>query len=123
MIKSHVTECLYDKFTRKQALKAAQKSVLLSDMKSTQQALDAGKLDSLMINTHDDGLLTTNGRFGEDTTKKIFGVESLPVLMKETRTAELYMMQAHCGDDGLAHRSAQDTLARTKSKVWIHQGL
>ena len=92
-------------------------------MLSTQQALDAGKLDSLMINTQDDGLLTTNGRFGEDTTKKIFGVESLPVFMKETSTAELYMMQAHRCDDDLAHRLAQDTLARTKSKVWIHQGL
>ena len=33
------------------------------------------------------------------------------------------MMQAHRGTDDLAHRSAQDTLARTKSKVWIHQGL
>ena len=32
-------------------------------------------------------------------------------------------MQAHRGDDDLAHRSAQDNLARTKSKVWIHQGL
>ena len=77
--------------TRKQAIEAAQKSVLLSDMKTTQQALDAGKLDSLMINTNDDGLLTTIGRFGEDTTKKIFGVESLPVLMKETRIMPVNM--------------------------------
>ena len=101
-------------FTRKQALEAAQITILLSDMPSTQQALDAGKLESLMINTQDDGLLTTTGRFGEDTTKKIFGVNYLPVLMKETRTAELYMMQAHRGDDDLAHRLAQDMLARTK---------
>ena len=43
------------KFSRKDAMEAAQLKILLSDMPSTKEALDAGKLENLMINTREDG--------------------------------------------------------------------
>ena len=42
--------------------------------------------------------------------------------MPESRSAYLYMVQAHCGEFGLVHRSAVSTLARSRKKVWIVKG-
>ena len=64
-------------------------------------------------------LLVMTGRFGESAMKTVFGVPYLPVLLKETRAAYLYMLQAHQGELDINHRGATDTLARSKAWVWI----
>ena len=92
---------------------AAQREILLSEMSLTHKALSENKLESLMVKKDERGLVTTVGRWDYDTVKSIFGVESLPVLIKDSRTAKLYMLQAHTGKDNLNHRSVSDTLARS----------
>ena len=44
------------------------------------------------------------------------GKSALPVLMPTIciRTAHLYMTRAHCGEDYLVHRTAVETLARSR---------
>jgi hypothetical protein len=42
--------------------------------------------------------------------------------MPESRVSFLYMVQAHCGEFGLVHRSVVSTLARSRRKVWIVRG-
>ena len=102
---------------------AAQREILLSEMSLTHKALSENKLESLMVEKDERGLVTTVGRWGYDTVKSIFGVESLPVLVKDSRAAELYMLQTHTGKDDLNHRSVSDTLTRSMFSVWIHNGL
>jgi hypothetical protein len=36
--------------------------------------------------------------------------------------SELYMWRAHMGYSGLLHRSVAETLARSRSSVWIVKG-
>ena len=110
------------RMSMKQCLECAKMTLLLSDMTLTKKAMQEKKLDQRMLDVSDEGFITTVGRFGEDTVNKLFGVDSLPVLMKKTRMAKLYMILAHAGEDNLNHRSAQDMHARSKSMVWIHQG-
>ena len=62
------------------------------------------------------------GRLGEESLTGLLGVSSLPVLMPGTRAAYLYMEREHCGKDDMVHRSAVETLARTRSFVWITRG-
>ena len=45
----------------------------------------------------------TTGRFGPSTTKKIYGVERLPVIHNTTRLALLILREAHAGPDLLHH--------------------
>ena len=52
----------------------------------------------------------------------MLGVTSLPILMAHSRVAYLYMVNAHCGEFGLVHRSVVSTLARSRKKVWVVQG-
>ena len=99
----------------------AERLVLLSAMPATFAALQAGKLDSLM--PQKDGMvIVTVGRIGEKSLSRLLGVASLPILMPSSRAAFLFMMRAHCGDDNLVHRSAVETLARSRSCVWIVRG-
>ena len=42
--------------------------------------------------------------------------------MPGSRAAYLYMVREHCGKDGLVHKSAVETLARTRGFVWIVRG-
>ena len=42
--------------------------------------------------------------------------------MPDSRSAFLYMYRAHCGDSNMAHKNAVETLARSRTDVWIHKG-
>ena len=69
-----------------------------------------------------DGMvIVTTGRIGESLSR-LLGVECLPILMNSSRAAFLYMMRAHCGDDDLVHKSAVESLARSRASVWIVRG-
>ena len=96
--------------------------VLFSAMADTYAALDKGKLDSLMPQM--DGLIVvTTGRIGEKSLSRLLGIAALPILMSSTRAAYLYMMRAHCGESNMVHKSPVETLARSRSSVWIVRGM
>ena len=67
-------------------------------------------------------LIVTRGRLGERNLQRLLGVAALPVLMPSSRAAQLYMWRAHTGYSGLLHRSVAQTLARSRSSVWIVRG-
>ena len=46
----------------------------------------------------------------------ILAVPELPVLMPDSRVAELFMWRAHHGYSGMFHRSATETLAKLNSR-------
>ena len=52
----------------------------------------------------------------------LLGVSELLILMSKSRVAELYMWRAHMGYSWLLHRSMAETLARSRSNVWIIKG-
>ena len=99
-------------------LQLAERLMLLSAMPASYTALNEDKLESLMPKK-DGLLLVTTGRIGEASLSRLLGVACLPILMPNTRAAYLYMMRAHCGDSNLVHKSAVETLARSRSAVWI----
>ena len=102
-------------------LQKAERMLLLHGMPHTKEALDSGKLDSLLP-LWEGRIIVTRGRLNEKSLDKLLGVSSLPILMSASRVAYLYMMLAHCGEYGLVHRSAVATLARSRRKVWIVRG-
>ena len=102
-------------------LQVAEQLVLLSAMPDTCTAYDEGKLDSLMP-VKEGLVIVTTGRLGEQSLSRLLGVSSLPILMPQTRAAYLYMMRAHCGDSDMLHKSPVETLARSRSRVWIVRG-
>ena len=105
----------------KAELEKAERLLLLHGMVQTQEALDAGKLTSLLP-CREGKLVVTRGRLGEVSLQNLLGVSALPILMPNSRVAFLYMFHAHCGEFGLVHRSVVSTLARSRRKVWIVQG-
>ena len=102
-------------------LAIAENLVLLSAMPDTNSAYMEGKLDSLMPKKQG-ALIVTTGRLGEQSLTGLLGVSSLPILLPSTRAAYLYMVREHCGKNDLVHKSAVETLARTRSFVWIVRG-
>ena len=99
----------------------AERLVLLSAMPATFTAFEEGKLDSLMP-VKEGLIIVTTGRIGEQSLSRLLGVSSLPILMPNTRSAYLFMMRAHCGEADMAHKSPVETLARSRSCVWIVRG-
>ena len=99
----------------------AERLVLVSAMPETHSAFVEGKLDSLMPKK-EGMIVVTTGRIGEKSLSRLLGVASLPILMPNTRAAYLFMMRAHCGDSDLVHKSPVETLARSRSSVWIVRG-
>ena len=99
----------------------AEKLILLRGMVDTAIALEQGKLVSLMP-YRSGNIIVTKGRLGEGVLERLLGVEELPILMANSRVAELYMIRAHRGHSGLLHRSVAETLARSRSSVWIVNG-
>ena len=101
----------------------ARNLVLAEEMYMTQEAEDLGKLSGLMVKKKilESGaeLIVTTGRIGEKGMSEMFGVSYLPVLSKDSRAAELYLMKAHCGEGDLNHRGVTDTVARSKAWVWV----
>ena len=102
-------------------LQKAERMLLLHAMPFTKDALDSGKLDSLLP-LRDGKLIVTRGRLGEQSLTRLLGVDSLPILMPESRVSYLFMVYAHAGEFGLVHRSAVATLARSRRFVWIVKG-
>ena len=99
-------------------LRKAESLILVIGMISTATAYYDGKLSSLM--PHRLGrIIATTGRLGEKSIETILGVSALPILMNKCRVAELYMWRAHTGYSGLFHRSVAQTLAKSRSWVWI----
>ena len=99
-------------------LKRAEQLILVTGMIATAEAYDEGKLTSLMP-ARKGKLIVTSGRLGEKSIDAILGVSSLPILMNKCRVAELYMWRAHTGYSGLSHRSVAQTVAKSRSWVWI----
>jgi len=108
-------------------IEKARLMLLVNDMPSTAQALKDDKLTSLLP-FKKGKLFVTTGRVGEDSMLRLLGVDSLPILMPDTRSAFLYMYMAHRGESGLSstavehHRAAVGTLARSRTYVWIIRG-
>ena len=99
----------------------AERLLLVSAMVDTATAYHDQKLDSLMPEKQG-MLIVTKGRLGEECLSAHLGVSSLPILMSQTRAAYLYMNRAHCGEFGTEHKSIAETLARSRTSVWIHRG-
>ena len=106
-------------------LDVAERMILMSAMPESFAALDLGKLDSLLPKK-DGYILVTCGRLGERSLSRLLGVDKLPILMSNTRAAFLFMYRAHVGQSGswqnLVHNSAVETLARSRSAVWVVRG-
>ena len=89
----------------------------VASMGPTVSAWNAGKLDSLRPYMSR-GIVYLSGRC-DLTILKLLGVESLPILARDTRLAKLIMWESHCED----HRaSATDVLARSRQRAWIVRG-
>ena len=97
-------------------LESAENLLLLHGMVFTKDALEKGKLASLLPN-REGKLIVTRGRLGEVSLQRLLGVSFLPILMANSRVAHLYMVHGHCGEFGLVHRSTVSTLARSRRKV------
>ena len=106
---------------KKVELERAERLLLLNGVVQTREALNSGKLASLLPSM-DGKLIVTRGRLGEKSLERLLGVKALPILMAHSRVAYLYMVHAHCGEFGLIHRSVVSTLARSRKKVWVVQG-
>ena len=102
-------------------LAEAERLLLVSAMVDTAAAFHDQKLESLMPE-RDGMVIVTRGRLGEDCLSAHLGVSALPVLMSQSRAAYLYMERAHCGEFGTEHKSVTETLARSRTSVWIHRG-
>ena len=99
----------------------SERFILLYGMLKTVAAYEKGHLISLMpFRSHN--LVVTRGRLGEKALEPLLGVSELPILMYDSRVAELYMWRAHRGHCGFLHRSVAETLARSSSCVWVVSG-
>ena len=106
---------------RADELMEAENLLLVSAMVDTAAAYLEGKLDSL-VPERQGKIIVTKGRLGEDCLSSHLGVSALPILMPKSRAALLYMTRAHCGEFDTEHKSVAETLARSRTSVWIHKG-
>ena len=99
-------------------LVTAERLLLLTAMPATFSAFESGRL--LSLNPERSGsIIVTRGRIGEQSLSRLLGVPFLPILMPDTRSAYLYMVRAHEGEDSMAHNSVVITLAKSREKVWV----
>ena len=96
----------------------AEELLQLTAMPETASAFVDGKLSSLNP-MKENSLFVTCGRIGEKPMSKLLGVPYLTILMPTSRAAFLYMVKAHEGEHGHTHCSIAETIARSRSKVWI----
>ena len=85
-------------------------------MLHTENAIKAGKLRELDIQDYD-GLKVMIGR-AHTGIQKLFGKAHLPVIMGDTRVAELIMLHAHYQD----HAGRDVTMATSRHEAWIVSG-
>ena len=102
-------------------LAEVERLMLVSSMPDTVTACQQGKLDSL-IPLKEGQLVVTRGRLGEECLQAHLGVSALPILMSTSRAAYLYMTRAHTGEHGTEHKGIVETLARSRTSVWVHRG-
>ena len=106
---------------RSEDLITAERLILLSAMPLTAQAFYSDKLVSLQPKK-DGQIIVSCGRLGEKSLSRLLGVNALPILMPNSRAAQLYMIRAHEGEHGIVHKSITETLARSRQSVWIVRG-
>ena len=99
----------------------AESLLLVSAMVETASAYHEEKLTSL-VPEREGMLIVTKGRLGGECLSAHLGVAALPVLMPHTRAAFLFMTRAHTGEYGTEHKNIVETLARSRTSVWIHRG-
>ena len=90
-------------------------------MLGTAEAFHKGQLASLLPERQG-SIIVTRGRLGKKSMERVLGVGALPILMPDTRAAELIMWRAHLGYSGLLHRSVAQTLAKSRNSSWIIKG-
>ena len=105
----------------RQELINSERVILASAMFGTAEAFHKGQLASLLPERQG-SIIVTRGRLGEKSMERILGVSALPILMPDTRAAELIMWRAHLGYSGLLHRSVAQTLAKSRNSSWIIKG-
>ena len=120
-IENPVAYEVVSRWPRKHELESAERLMLLHGMVDTVEALNAGKLKTLLP-YRDGRIIVTRGRLNGESMQKLLGVSQLPILMPESRIAFLYMVYAHCGEFGHIHRSVLSTLARSRNYVWVVKG-
>ena len=95
-------------------IKVANKVLFIASMGPTRAALESGKLDSLRPVVRG-GVIYARSRC-DKSLLQLLGIESLPILMRDTRLAKLIMWQAHAEN----HRATStDVLARSRHRAWI----
>ena len=105
-----------DNHTETKILEHAKNLWFLSAMPETIEALNAGKLKELNVK-NDKGIIIIQGRASAGM-KHFFGQDNLPVIMGDTRIAELIMLEAHYQD----HAAKDITLATSRHTAWIVNG-
>ena len=68
----------------------AEKLILLLAMFKTHQALAAGRM-TYLLPEEKGGLIVSMGRTGEDAMQNILGKDCLPILMRDSEAARLFM--------------------------------
>jgi hypothetical protein len=102
-------------------LVSAERIILATGMFDTAGAYHKGQLASLLPERQGP-LIVTRGRLGERSLERLLGVSALPILLPSFRVAQLFMWRAHLGYSGLFHISVAQTLAKSRSSVWIVKG-
>ena len=92
-------------------------SQMLFIVESHDVAIEVQKKMTTLAPEFEGGMWVTRGRLKKGLPK-ILGVEKLPILLSSSRLAELIMIEAHQEN----HDSAPGTLARSRTRAWIHRG-
>ena len=83
-------------------------------MDKTREAMKNGRLKELDIREREDGLLVIIGR-AQTGLQNMYGTDYLPVIMADTKVAELVMVSAHWKD----HSGLDITMAMSRMDAWI----
>ena len=86
-------------------------------MEPTKTALEHGKMDSLRPIVRG-GIVYARSRC-HSSLMSLLGIESLPILARDTRLAKHIMCQSHVEDQ---RASPSDVLARSRYRAWIVRG-
>ena len=100
-----------------QDVEVAYKVLLIVSMGPTLAAMESGKLDSLRPVVR--GNIVFARSRCDRSLMSLLGLESLPILARDTSLARLIMWEAH---DESHRASATDVLARSRRRVWIIRG-
>ena len=106
-------------------LKQAKALMFEASMEETDLLISQGRLEGFSIETIDGinrSVHYTTGRFGSNTTKKLYGVDRLPVLHNTSRLALLILREAHAGAEDTNHRrSPSDIIGRGRTFGYVYK--